>query len=111
MQSVSMSYLQDGVLKVVCDPEKRLKRVPAAALQTVQGALKTLDNVQYDRLRVSLIEEGFAAPVFTWHAHPFHHSNSYQCQQLRMLGIVGFPLPTYDVQTGTWQMRKSSASG
>ena len=69
MQSVSMSYLQDGVLKVVCDPEKRLKRVPAAALQTFQGALKTLDNVQYDRLRVSLIEEGFAAPVFTWHGH------------------------------------------
>ena len=69
MQSVSMSYLQDGVLKVVCDPEKRLKRVPAAALQTFQGALKTLDNVQYDRLRVSLIEEGFAAPVFTWYGH------------------------------------------
>ena len=64
-----MNYLQDGVLKVVCDPEKRLKRFPAAALQTFQGALKTLDNVQYDRLRVSLIEEGFAAPVFTWHGH------------------------------------------
>ena len=32
-------------------------------------------------------------------------------RQLRMLGIVGFPPPTYDAQTGTWQMRKSSASG
>ena len=32
-------------------------------------------------------------------------------RQLRMLGIVGFPIPTYDAQTGTWQMRKSSASG
>ena len=32
-------------------------------------------------------------------------------RQLRMLGIVGFPLPKYDAQTGTWQMRKSSASG
>jgi len=69
MQSVSTSYLQDGVLKVVCDPEKRLKRVPIATLQTFQGTLKTLDDVQYDRLRASLIEEGFAAPVFTWHAH------------------------------------------
>jgi len=28
-----------------------------------------------------------------------------------MLGIVGFPIPTDDAQTGTWQMRKSSASG
>jgi len=69
MQSVSTSYLQDNVLSVVCDPEKRLKRVPIATLQTFQGALKTLDDVQYDRLRVSLIEEGFAAPVFTWHLH------------------------------------------
>ena len=32
-------------------------------------------------------------------------------RQLRMLGIVGFPIPTYDAQTGTWQMRKSSTSG
>ena len=32
-------------------------------------------------------------------------------RQLRMLGIVGFPLPTYDAQTGTWQMQKQTASG
>ena len=32
-------------------------------------------------------------------------------RQLRMLGIVGFPIPIYDAQTGKWQMRKSSASG
>ena len=32
-------------------------------------------------------------------------------QPLRYLSSVGFPIPTYDVQTGTWQMRKSSASG
>ena len=42
MQSVSMSYLQDGVLKVVCDSEKRLKRVPAAALQTSKAHSKRL---------------------------------------------------------------------
>jgi len=69
MQSVSMGYLQDGVLKVVCDPEGRLKRVPAATLQAFQGALKTLDDVQYNRLRTSLVEEGFAAPVFVWYEH------------------------------------------
>ncbi|MEC8821097.1 MAG: hypothetical protein VYA08_09410 [Pseudomonadota bacterium] len=27
-------------------------------------------------------------------------------RQLRMLGIVGFPIPTYDAQTGRWQMQK-----
>ena len=32
-------------------------------------------------------------------------------RQLRILGIVGFPIPTYDAQTGTWQMWQSSASG
>jgi len=28
-----------------------------------------------------------------------------------MLGIVGFPIPKYDAQTGSWQMQKASASG
>ena len=32
-------------------------------------------------------------------------------RQLRLLGIVGFPIPKYDAQTGTWKMRASSASG
>ena len=64
-----MNYLQDGVLKVVCDPDERHRRVPMTTLQAFQGALKTLDDVHYDRLRTSLIEEGFAAPVFVWHKH------------------------------------------
>jgi len=25
-----------------------------------------------------------------------------------MLGIVGFPIPIYDAQTGTWQTQKTS---
>ena len=29
-------------------------------------------------------------------------------RQLRMLGIVGFPIPRYDAQTGTWQTQKTS---
>ena len=32
-------------------------------------------------------------------------------QPLRYLSSVGFPIPRYDAQTGTWQMQKSSASG
>ena len=32
-------------------------------------------------------------------------------QQLRALGIVGFPIPIYDAQTCTWQPQKTSASG
>ena len=32
-------------------------------------------------------------------------------RQLRMLGIVGFPIPRYDAQTCTWQPQKASASG
>jgi hypothetical protein len=30
---------------------------------------------------------------------------------LKALGIVGFPIPKYDAQTGTWQPQKTSASG
>jgi hypothetical protein len=30
---------------------------------------------------------------------------------LRALGIVGFPIPIYDAQIGTWQTQKTSASG
>ncbi len=32
-------------------------------------------------------------------------------RQLRMLGIMGFPIPRHDAQTGTWKMQKTSASG
>jgi RNA-directed DNA polymerase len=32
-------------------------------------------------------------------------------RQLKMLGIVGFPIPRYEAQIGTWQTRKTSASG
>ena len=32
-------------------------------------------------------------------------------RQLRTLGIVGFPIPRYDAQIGTWQTQKTSASG
>ena len=31
-------------------------------------------------------------------------------QQLRLLGIVGFPIPRYDLQNGTLQMQKQTAS-
>ena len=32
-------------------------------------------------------------------------------QQLRLLGIVGFPIPRYDLQNNTLQMQKQTASG
>jgi hypothetical protein len=32
-------------------------------------------------------------------------------QQLMLLGIVGFPIPRYDLQNGTLQMQKQTASG
>ena len=31
-------------------------------------------------------------------------------QQLRLLGIVGLPIPRYDLQNGTLQMQKQTAS-
>ncbi len=32
-------------------------------------------------------------------------------RQLKVLGILGFPIPKYDAQTCTWQPQKTSASG
>ena len=32
-------------------------------------------------------------------------------RQLRILGIVGFPIPKYEAQTGTWRTQKQTASG
>ena len=32
-------------------------------------------------------------------------------RQLKALSIVGFPIPIYHAQTGTWQPQKTSASG
>ena len=32
-------------------------------------------------------------------------------RQLKALGIVGFPIPKYHAQIGTWPPQKTSASG
>ena len=49
-----------------CDPENRLRRVPASSLTAFQGQMKELRREQYDQLKESILAKGFFAPVFIW---------------------------------------------
>lgn len=56
-------------IPLTCDPDRRLKRVPLAELVRFQGDLKTLHADQYAKLKKSISEKGFFAPVFVWQTH------------------------------------------
>ncbi len=49
-----------------CDPENRLRRVPASSLTAFQGTMKELRKEQYEQLKASILSKGFFAPVFVW---------------------------------------------
>ena len=53
-------------IPVTCDPDGRLKRMPLASLTPFQGDLKDLSAKNHDKLKRSLLAEGFMAPVFVW---------------------------------------------
>lgn len=53
-------------IPVTCDPHGKLERRPLADLTPFQGALKDLSTENYAKLRSSIIDEGFMAPVFVW---------------------------------------------
>lgn len=57
------------MLPCVCDPGKRLLRVPLAELEGFQGELKNLPPGPYAKLKASLDQKGFFAPVFIWAGH------------------------------------------
>jgi len=53
-------------IPITCDPDSNLKRVPLSDLQPFQGKLKDLPDEQYAKLKASIADEGFMAPVFVW---------------------------------------------
>lgn len=57
------------VLPCVCDPARRLARVPLKKLMGFQGNLKKLPPDQYAKLKASLEQKGFFSPVFIWSGH------------------------------------------
>ena len=54
------------VIEVTCDAASHLRRVPLEDLQRFQGALKSLGEDQYRKLKDSIAKHGFFVPVFVW---------------------------------------------
>ena len=57
------------LLPCTCDPDQRLRRASVSELVAYQGALKTLHQDQYDKLKASMVLKGFIAPIFLWAGH------------------------------------------
>ena len=53
-------------LEVTCDPAGKLDRVPLDQIEPFQGDLKSLSETEYGKLKQSMMEKGFIAPVFAW---------------------------------------------
>ena len=53
-------------LEVTCDPSGKLDRVPFDQIEPFQGDLKSLSETEYGKLKQSMMEKGFVAPVFAW---------------------------------------------
>ncbi len=53
-------------IPVACDEGHRLRRVPLAELRGFQGELKSLGQTEHNKLRDSMLENGFIAPVYIW---------------------------------------------
>lgn len=50
-------------IKITCDTKLH---VPLENLLPFQGELKTLSEVNYQKLKKQILDEGFCAPVFVW---------------------------------------------
>lgn len=53
-------------IPITCDPDRRLRRVPLGDLVRFQGDFKSLHADQYAKLKRSIEDKGFFAPVFVW---------------------------------------------
>lgn len=53
-------------ISVSCDKEEKLDRLNLAELTEFQGGLKTLSDVDCDKVKLSLIKYGFSFPFFCW---------------------------------------------
>lgn len=53
-------------ISVTCDTDNKLDRLNIAELTEFQGGLKTLSDVDCDKVKLSLIKYGFSFPFFVW---------------------------------------------
>lgn len=85
-----------GFVRITCDPERRLERVPLAELLAFQGALKELSAQDEERLRAALVDEGYAFPTSLWHGHRELIDGHQRNRVLSALLAEGFQLVELD---------------
>lgn len=54
--------------EIIIDVDERVPRVELAKLSPLQGDLKNLEVADFQRLRLSILDEGFFVPLFVWKA-------------------------------------------
>jgi hypothetical protein len=54
------------VIRVTCDPDKKLQRFPLDELHPLQGKLKEMTAENFQKLRSWIIDDGFNFPFFVW---------------------------------------------
>lgn len=56
----------EKLIRVTCDPEKRLLRIPPAELNRIQGDLAVMPKEDYERLKGLIVEHGVVFALHVW---------------------------------------------
>jgi DNA modification methylase len=86
-------------IKITCDTKLS---VALENLLPFQGELKTLSEVNYQKLKKQILEEGFCAPVFVWKdAGKYYlldgHQRTLTCAQMKKEGYKIPDLPAVEI--------------
>ena len=59
----------EKTVRITCDPDGRLERVPIGELIQFQAEIKVLTEDGYRRARESILQLGYSFPTMIWHGH------------------------------------------
>ena len=95
--------MADRVIPVTCDPDGHLKRLPLKDLEPFRGNLKDLPEEQYAKLKASIADEGFMAPVFVWEGKILDGHQRTAVLQREGWKIEGGKVPVVEIQADSEQ--------
>lgn len=86
-------------IKVQCDTKLH---IDIENLLEFQGELKSLSELNYEKLKKQILEEGFSAPIFVWkNDGKFYILDGHQrvrtCEKLKASGYKVPPLPAVEI--------------
>jgi DNA modification methylase len=93
----------DRTIPITCDPDGRLKRMPLSELTPFQGNLKDLPDEQYAKLKASIDDEGFMAPVFVWQGKILDGHQRTAVLQREGWQVEGGKVPVVEIQADSEQ--------